>query len=549
MAKRLTASACRAAGREQHLSRRSLAGRALRRLLVLCEQPRAREPVRTSSSAIGSPALPRWRSGDGRERAQGIPMRPPTPSRPTTARGVHQPGDHALGPGGDTNGSTTCSSATSRQYHRAGERSHGRHHPGNDAGPRRLDLGRRAFRRLPSDSSNLVMSDSNGRATCSFATGRPARRSASASIPAGWKGMGFRSAVDLADGRYVAFRARRTIWRDIERTASGRVRPRPVDQHDRAGQRRSRRVAGERRVAHRSDLRERAIRRLLQRGEQPAGARDRHQRRPGRVHPRPPDRYHRARQRRSGRAAGGCAVPGLLGLRRWPLRGLQHPGHQSAGSGRRHEQQQRRLRPRSADRHHRARQRWAGRRGVGRVCRLRRDRAVGGRGRHRVLQPGDQPGEPARHERQLQRVRPRRRPHGSARHRCQAVPGRAARRHGPGGGERHQRRHHDPLPGRRGRRSRRPGAFLRSRGGPAVRGRADAGRAVHQQRAVGAARAARRRPPARRDRSTPTRTPTTSSCSSGRGAQRREPALRCQRRGAVADLGRALVSKRARKAN
>ena len=87
--------------------------------------------------------------------------------------------------------------------------------------------------------------------------------------------------------------------------AERRVRPRPADRHDRARQRRSGGLEAE--WDSRSAARSRPTGDIVafpSCGDQSGGSRSRHERRPGRVRPRPADRRHRARQRRSGRIAG-----------------------------------------------------------------------------------------------------------------------------------------------------------------------------------------------------------------------------------------------------
>ena len=101
------------------------------------------------------------------------------------------------------------------------------------------------------------------------------------------------------------------------------------------------------------DLIGRALRRLLLGRHQP-GAR-RHQRRERRLRPRPPDGHDRAGQRQLGGAQGndGSVRPGDLGGR--ALRRLPVGGHQP-GAGR-HQQRARHLCPRPPDGHDRAGQR------------------------------------------------------------------------------------------------------------------------------------------------------------------------------------------------
>ena len=234
--------------------------------------------------------------------------------------------------------------------------------PGGRAGRTATATSRRSRRTGASSPSHPTpptwcRATPTARATSSSATARRARPSGSASARGGAQGNERqpRRRRSRRTGASSPSSRRPPTWcRATPTASSGRVRPRPPDGHDRAGQRRH----GRRRRATASSC-DPAI---SADGRFVAFSSSATNLVPGdtngtrrRVRPRPPDGHDRAGERRAGRRPGRLAPAAARRSRRTGASSPSARRHQP-GAGR-HQRRRRRLRPRPPDGHDRAGQR------------------------------------------------------------------------------------------------------------------------------------------------------------------------------------------------
>ena len=229
--------------------------------------------------------------------------------------------------------------------------------------PRALDQRRRPLRRVslraPRTSSPATRTASG---TSSSTTGRRAPPSASASDSTGDEGDGDSGGPSSCDQRRRPLRRVRSPTRrtsspgDTNGDRDVFVRDRQ-DGHHRARQRRQHRATeGERRAAiEPCDQRRRPLRRVRVLATQPRRGRHERARRTS-SSTTAQTRHDRARERRErGRARATATARSPVDQRRRPLRRVRVLATNLVAG--RHERRRRRLRPRPADRHHRARER------------------------------------------------------------------------------------------------------------------------------------------------------------------------------------------------
>ena len=317
-----------------------LGGRALRRLRVRRHQPRPGRHRRLDRRLRPRPPDRHDRAGERRRRTARQATGPASPRRSRRdGRFVAFSSEPQPRPGRHQRPSTTSSSATARRARPSGSASAsgGVQGNGDSSDLPAGDLGRRALRRLRSYATNLVPGDTNG--------------------------------VD------------------------GRLRPRPPDRHDRAGERR----VGRRQADSDSDIARRSRRTgasspsILRHQPRPG----RHQRLDRRLRPRPQaghDRAGRASARAGCRRTATASAPALSADGRFVAFYSDATNLvQGDTNG-----VDRRLRPRPQAGHHRA-----GERRAARPAGQRRQRhagALGGRALRRLRLVRHQP-RPGRHQR------------------------------------------------------------------------------------------------------------------------------------------------------